>query len=166
MRLSVYATPASVSDKDLKDQEVVVVDVLRATSSIITGLYNNCKEVIPGVDIEEVIKVSRNYEKDSYLLCGERNTQPIDGFDLSNSPKEYSRETVEGKSLLMTTTNGTKAIRKAVDAKEIIICSMINISVVTEYLLKAQEDVVFICAGTNGRFSLDDIVTVFRVSNS
>ena len=163
MKLSVYATPDSVQDKELRDQVVVVIDVLRATSTIITALYNDCKEVIPAIEIEEVINMSRNYEKNSYLLCGERNIQAIDGFHLSNSPLEYKREQVEGKTLLFTTTNGTKAIRKAVDAREVIICSIINVDPTTEYILEKDNDVVFICAGTDGKFSLDDIVTAGAV---
>lgn len=159
MQLSVYATPNSAPDKELKDQVVVVIDVLRATSTIITALYNDCREVIPAIEIEEVINMSRNYEKDSFLYCGERNIQAIDGFHLSNSPLEYTREQVQGKTLFLTTTNGTKAIKRAVDAREVVICSMVNVDAVTEHLLELDSDVVFVCAGTDGKFSLDDIVT-------
>ena len=86
MRIDVYATPDSAREKDLKDRIVVVVDVLRATSTIITGLYNGCKEFIPVIDIEEAVNIAKNYDRDSFLLGGERNAQKIEGFHLSNSP--------------------------------------------------------------------------------
>jgi 2-phosphosulfolactate phosphatase len=165
MKLSVYAAPDFVLDKELKDKIVVVIDVLRATSTIITALYNDCKEVIPVIEIEEVIRMSKNYEKDTFLLCGERNAQAIDGFHLSNSPLEYTREQVAGKTILITTTNGTRAVRKASDAQEVLICSLVNVDATAEYLSGKAGDIVFICAGTNGKFSLDDIVTAGAVIN-
>jgi 2-phosphosulfolactate phosphatase len=165
MKISLYAAPDSVLDKELKDKIVVVIDVLRATSTIVTALYNDCKEVIPVIEIEEVIRMSKNYEKDSFLLCGERNTQPIDGFHLSNSPLEYTKEQVAGKTLLITTSNGTRAVKRAADAREVLICSLVNVDAVAEYLTGKEEDVIFICAGTAGKFSLDDIVTAGAVIN-
>ncbi|HHY81776.1 MAG TPA: 2-phosphosulfolactate phosphatase [Clostridiales bacterium] len=163
MKLSVYAVPDSVADKALKDKIAVVIDVLRATSTILAALVNGCKEVIPAVEIEEVINMSKNYEKDSYLLCGERNIQAIDGFHLSNSPLEYTAERVSGKTLLMTTTNGTSAIKKAVDAREVIICSLTNVDATADYLASQDNDVVFICAGTDNKFSMDDVIAAGAV---
>jgi len=163
MKLSVYAVPDSVADKAFKDKIVIVIDVLRATTTIITPLANGCKEVIPAVEIEEVITMSKNYEKDSFLLCGERNIQPIDGFHLSNSPLEYTAERVSGKTVLLTTTNGTRAIRRAVDAKEVLVCSLINVDAIADHLASQDCDAVFICAGTDGKFSMDDVVTAGAV---
>ncbi|HHT66451.1 MAG: 2-phosphosulfolactate phosphatase [Caldicoprobacterales bacterium] len=165
MKLNVYATPDCAADKDLKDKIVVVIDVLRATSTILAALINGCKEIIPAVEIEEVINMSKNYEKDSFLLCGERNIQGIDGFHLSNSPLEYTAEQVADKTLLLTTTNGTRAIKRAVDAKEVILCSMTNVDAAAEHIAAQQEDTVFICAGTDGQFSMDDVVTAGAVIN-
>lgn len=160
MKVTVYATYDSVEDKVIKDRLVVVVDVLRATSTIITSLANGCKEVIPVVEIEEAMNLSKNYEKDAYLLAGERNALKIEGFDLSNSPAEYTKDMVEDRTIIFTTTNGTKAIRKAEGAKEIILGALINAKAVSDYILSRGEDIVFICAGTEGKFSLDDIATV------
>jgi 2-phosphosulfolactate phosphatase len=165
MKLNVYATPESIADKELKDKIVVVIDVLRATSTILAALVNGCREVIPAVEIEEVINMSKNYEKDSFLLCGERNIDAIEGFHLSNSPLEYTAEQVQDKTLLFTTTNGTRAIRRAVDAKEVIICSMTNVDAVAGHIAGQQEDTVFVCAGTDGQFSMDDVVTAGAVIN-
>lgn len=160
MRIDVYATPDSVREKDLKDRIVVVVDVLRATSTIITGIYNGCKEFIPVIDIEEAVNIAKNYDRDSFLLGGERNAQKIEGFHLSNSPWEYTRELVEGRTIMITTTNGTKAIRKASDAKEVIIAAFSNVNAVCDYIREAGEDIAMVCAGTDGRFSLEDILAV------
>ncbi|HHU48115.1 MAG TPA: 2-phosphosulfolactate phosphatase [Clostridiales bacterium] len=165
MKLNVYATPDNLADKELRDKVVVVIDVLRATSTILTALFNGCKEVIPAIEIEEVINMSKNYEKDSFLLCGERNIHAIDGFHLSNSPLEYTAERVSDKTLLLTTTNGTRAIRRAIDAREVIMCSMTNVDVVAEHIAQQQDDTVFICAGTDGQFSMDDVVTAGAVIN-
>jgi len=163
MKLNVYATPDSVSDKALKDKNAVVIDVLRATSTILAALINGCREVIPAIEIEEVINMSKNYEKDAYLLCGERNIDGIDGFHLSNSPLEYTADKVLDKTLLFTTTNGTKAIRKVVDAREVIMCSITNVDVVAEHLARQKRDTAFVCAGTDGQFSMDDVITAGAV---
>jgi len=160
MKIDVYATPSSVRDKDLKDKIVVVVDVLRATSTIITGLYNGCKEFIPVVDIEEAINIAKNYERYTFLLGGERNAQKIEGFHLSNSPREYTREVVEGRTIIITTTNGTKAIRKASDAKEVVIAAFMNVAAVCNHIKEMGQDIVFVCAGTEDRFSMEDILAV------
>ena len=157
-----YATPDYVVDKELKDKEVVVIDVLRATSTRLLHSTMVAKRLIL-IEIEEVIRMSKNYEKDTYLLCGERNIQAIEGFHLSNSPLEYTEEQVFGKTLLITTTNGTKAVRKAVDAREVLICGLVNVDAVAEHLSNQEGDVVFICAGTDGKFSLDDIVAAGAV---
>ena len=158
MKISVYAIPASIDDRDLKERIAVVIDVLRAASTIITALNNGCKEINPTAEIEEAIMLAKNYEKDSFLLGGERNAVKIDGFDLSNSPYEYTPEAVKGRTVIMTTTNGTQAIRKANDAKEVIIGSFLNAEAVSRYIRHRGDDVVFVCAGTDGKFSLDDIL--------
>lgn len=163
MKISVYATPENVLDKELKDQRVVIIDVLRATSTILTALYNGCRDIVPTIEIEEAVNISRIYEKDSFLLCGERNITAIDGFHLSNSPAEYTEDIVKGKTLLFTTTNGTRAIRKASDAGEVIIAALNNVDAVSDYLLSKEGDIVFICAGTDKKFSLDDIVAAGAV---
>ncbi|MBM7583390.1 2-phosphosulfolactate phosphatase [Caldicoprobacter guelmensis] len=160
MKIDVYALPNSVQEKELKERIAVVVDVLRASSTIITALHNGCREVIPLIDIEEAINLSKNYEKGTFLLGGERNAQKIEGFDLSNSPYEYTRDVVEGRTVLITTTNGTRAIRKANEAKEVIIGGFLNAAAVARYIGQKEENVAFICAGTDGKFSLDDILAV------
>ncbi|HZJ83375.1 MAG TPA: 2-phosphosulfolactate phosphatase [Clostridia bacterium] len=158
MRVSVYPTRRSIDERDIKDRVAVVIDVLRATSTIITALYNGCKEIIPMVEIEEAVNISKNYEEDTFILGGERNAEKIEGFHLSNSPLEYTKEQVEEKTVLLTTTNGTRAIKKVWDAKEIILASFINITSVCKHIKDLGQDIVIVCAGTLGRFSTDDIL--------
>ena len=157
MYITVYATPDNIVDREIKEQRAVVIDTLRATSTIVTALYNGCREVVPVIGIEEAMNISRIYEKDSFLLCGEHNIHGIEGFHLSNSPGDYRREIVAGKTLLLTTTNGTRAIHHASAASEVLIAAMINAKATAEYLLLGEGNVCFVCAGTDKRFSLDDI---------
>lgn len=158
MKIDVYPTGDYVGDKGVKDRIAVVVDVLRATSTIITALYNGCKEVIPTAEIEEAVNISKNYERDAFILGGERNSTQIEGFHLSNSPREYTRERVENKTVLFTTTNGTRTIQNVADAREVILTSFINITAVCEHIIASDADVSVICAGTLGKFSADDVL--------
>ncbi len=158
MNIDVYATQSGVADKEIKDRVVVVVDVLRATSVVVTAINNRCRDIIPVIEIEEAVNMSKNYDREHVLLAGERNAQKTDGFDLSNSPLEYTEDVIEGKTIILTTTNGTRAIKKCGDARDILIGSMLNARAVADALTKVGGDVAIICAGTEGKFSLDDIM--------
>ncbi|AEE97543.1 2-phosphosulfolactate phosphatase [Mahella australiensis] len=163
MNLSVFATENSILEKELKGRVAVVIDVLRATSTIVTALANGCKEVIPVMEIEEAVNMAKNYDKNMFLLAGERGTVGINGFHLSNSPLEYTEETVKDKTIIITTTNGTRAIRRAYEAAEVVIGCMLNAAAVAKHLCQENKDVVILCAGTDGKFSLDDVVTAGMV---
>ena len=132
--------------------------MFRATSVIVTALNNGCEEVIPFLTIEETLESSEELNREEYILGGERRAVKIDGFDLSNSPLEYTKEVVEDKKVLITTTNGTRTLTKSNSAKRIIIAAMINAKAVADKLLEINEDVVIINAGTNGNFSMDDYI--------
>ncbi|PLV56906.1 2-phosphosulfolactate phosphatase family protein [Thermotoga sp. SG1] len=146
--VNVVMVPCSV----VKDETVVVVDVLRATSTIVTALANGAKEVVPVKTVEEALL---RKEKD-VLVCGERNAEKVKGFDLGNSPLEYKSELVFGKTIVLTTTNGTQIIEK-VEGDSVIAASFLNVSAVVEYL-KEKESITVVCAGTSGRFSLEDFL--------
>ncbi|WP_026485828.1 2-phosphosulfolactate phosphatase [Caldanaerobius polysaccharolyticus] len=167
MRIDTYATLESATSRDFSDKIAVVIDTLRATSTIVTAINNGCKEVIPVSEVEEALSLAQKLDRDAYLLGGERNGVLIEGFDLSNSPLEYTHEVVADKTIILTTTNGTKAIKKASSAKEIIICSMLNVKAVARYLEGINADVIILCAGTEDKttrkFSLEDIVTAGAV---
>lgn len=159
MYLETYETYKAVPDKKLKNKTVVVIDTLRTSSVITTALANGAKEIIPVVEIEDAIELARRLESNSFLVGGERNGAKIEGFDLSNSPLEYNSDIVKDKTVIITTTNGTKALKKASLSDDVIIGCLLNVSAVADYLFSKSRDIVIICAGTKGKFSIDDIIT-------
>lgn len=158
MKIDVIISADYIEKSRIENKIVVVIDMFRATSVITTAISNGCKEVIPYLTIEETIEASKSLKKDTYLLGGERKAVKIEGFDLSNSPLEYISEKVKDKTVLMTTTNGTRALTKCLPAKRIFIAAMINAEAVAKKLLEINEDVVIVNAGTNGEFSMDDYI--------
>lgn len=143
-------------DIQLKDKNVIILDVLRATTTITTALANGAKEIIPTESIATAVRVAKG-SKNS-LLCGERNGKIVDGFNLGNSPFEYSPEAVKDKSLIFSTTNGTLAIIKSKFAKNCILCSFLNISAIVEFVNDINEDFTIICSGKLNDFCLEDVV--------
>lgn len=165
MFLETYETHNAVIDKKLKDKVVVVIDTLRATSVITTALVNGAREVIPVSEIEDAIEMSNRLEKGSFLLGGERNAVKIDGFDLSNSPLEYMSDVVKGKTIIITTTNGTRALKKASSSDDVVVGCLLNVSAVADYIYSQNKDTLIICAGTEGKFSIDDVITAGAIIN-
>lgn len=159
MNLKLWPTVDFIDKKGLTGKTVVVVDVLRATSVITTALYNGALDVMVKVEVEEALKL----KDEETLLGGERKALRIEGFDLSNSPLEYSREKVDGKRIVLTTTNGTKTIHRAAPADKIYIGSVLNGRAVGEMLAREEKDVIIICAGTQGNFSLDDFICAGKI---
>src|SRR5690606_24311561 len=104
--VDVCFTPDELVSGELQGRVAVVVDVLRATSSIVEALANGARSVLPVASIEAAVRLAQNVGRDQVLLCGERRGLPIEGFDLGNSPREFTPERVAGKTLIMTTTNG------------------------------------------------------------
>lgn len=156
MKINVFFTPVGVDDLYFKDKTTVVIDVLRASSTIITALNNGAKEIIPVAGIESAIKLSGGIFGGHTLLCGERNTKKIDGFALGNSPFEFTKEIVEGKSIVLYTTNGTKAIVKAKFSENLFIGSFLNLNYLTNHLINLNNDIEIVCSGRNNYFSLED----------
>ncbi len=154
MKVDIIFTADEVSQEKTKGKICVVIDVLRATSVMITALHNGAERIFPFKDIKTIQERCENLK--NIIKCGERNALKIDGFDLGNSPLEFTKEKVFGKDIYMSTTNGTKAVENSLSAEKIIICSFLNIKSVSEKLLEYKKDVVIVCAGTNGKFSLDD----------
>ena len=158
MKINVFLSPANVDELYFANKTTVVIDVLRATSTIVTAISNGAKEVVPVASVEFAVKVSGGMFGGQTLLGGERNTKKIEGFALGNSPFEYSKEIVEGKSIVFFTTNGTKSIVKAKYSENLFTCSFLNISAVVNHLLELNTDVEVICSGRNNYFSLEDSV--------
>ncbi len=136
----------------VEDRVVVVVDILRATSCMVTALAHGVESIRPFADLEQC----RAMTSQGYLTAGERNGEKVEGFDCGNSPFEYMDEKFKGKRIAFTTTNGTQAIAKSHGAKEIIIGSFLNLSAVTEYLKTGSDNVLVVCAAWKGKVNLED----------
>ena len=163
MNLNVIFSPVQSDELFFTGKTTVVIDVLRASSTIITALENGAKEVIPVGTIEFAVKVSGGMFGGQTLLGGERNTKKIEGFALGNSPAEYSKEIVSGKTIIFYSTNGSRAIVKAKYSDNLFICSFFNIEALANHLLSLNEDVLVLCSGNNNFFSLEDSVCAGRL---
>lgn len=161
MKVSVKFTPAMVGpESDLRQASVVVIDTLRATSTIVTALMAGAREIIPAATIEEAVAIAHRLGTDRTLLGGERGGVKINGFPFGNSPLEYTPEAVHGKTIVMTTSNGAGALIKARNAGHGYCASMLNASVIVERLIAdSPAEVLLICAGNAGDFSIEDTIT-------
>lgn len=157
MKLDIIISADDIKQEKVQGKTIIVIDMLRATSVITTALSNRCTEVIPVLTIEEALDIARK-DKERYVLGGERKGLKIDGFDFSNSPLEYKEEFIKDKSLVMTTSNGTRAIKGSEGAKNILLGAMINAKAVSRKIMELNNDVVIVNAGTYGQFSIDDFL--------
>jgi 2-phosphosulfolactate phosphatase len=165
IKIDVYFSPANLDELQLKDKTVVIIDVLRASTSIITAMKNGAKEIIPVKDIESAVKVSSSLFGDVTLRAGERNSKRIEGFNLGNSPREYREEVVKGKSIIFVTTNGSVAIAKGRHAKNLVVAGFVNVSAVTDFLANLREDFIILCAGNENEFCIEDAICAGRIIN-
>ena len=131
---------------------VVIVDIFRATSAICTAFHFGVKEIIPVATVEEAMA----YKKEGYMVGAERDGNIVDGFDFGNSPFSYMDERIKGKSIVLTTTNGTKAITIAKEAEGILIGSFLNLNALADFLIEDGKSVLIQCAGWKNRFNLED----------
>ncbi len=154
--IDVFFTSQALREEDVRRKMVVVIDVLRASSTIVTALNNGAAGVIPAADMQAAGKIARNLDSSSYLLCGERDGLRIEGYSLGNSPREYERQKVDGKIIILNTTNGTKAVDRSVSADRLIIGSFLNLERVVDDLKSAAGGIVLVCAGWKNRLSLED----------
>ncbi|MDK2820614.1 MAG: 2-phosphosulfolactate phosphatase [Clostridia bacterium] len=165
MEVEVFPTFKSVADEHIHNKTIIVVDVLRATTTITMALAEGCLEVIPVLTPEEAIAMRTRLEDKRVLLGGERNSVKIPGFDLGNSPLECIKQKIKGKRLIMTTTNGTQAIRRASNGKEIFLGAIVNAQAVAKRAAATSRDIGIICAGTRELFSIDDFFTAGLIVN-
>ncbi len=163
MRLDVYFTPAELAGAELPGR-VVVLDVLRATSTLVEALANGARAVVPVATADDAGRIAQGIGRDSVVLCGERKGMPIEGFDLGNSPLEFGADVVADLTLVMTTTNGTRAFlavaerRGGVDGavSEVLAGSFLNLGAVVARLAAEDTATALVCAGREGRFALED----------
>jgi 2-phosphosulfolactate phosphatase len=148
-------SPALLNLYDVSSSIVVIIDVLRATSTIATALYNGAKAIVPVDSVAECIRIGKQIDA---ITAGERDGQIAEGLQHGNSPFEYSKEFIGGKTLVLTTTNGTKLLHMALDkgAKQIITGSFPNLSAVCNYLVKQNKNVILACAAWKDRINIED----------
>jgi 2-phosphosulfolactate phosphatase len=161
-------SPALLHLYDVRECIVVVIDILRATSTIATALYNGARAIIPVDSVEKCIRLGRELE---CITAGERDGQVAEGLQYGNSSFEYPRSFIQNKILVLTTTNGTKLLHMAVakGATEIITGSFLNLSAVCDYLRSQNKNVILACAGWKDRVNLEDTLfagaVVSRIRN-
>lgn len=150
--IEVCFTPEQFPFYENESAITVVIDIFRATSAICVAFDNGMKDIIPVERVEEAI----DYKKKGYIVAAERKGEVVEGFHLGNSPFHYMTDEFKGKTLVLTTTNGTRAIHIAGKHNEVIIGSFLNLHMVCDYLLKKNQDVILVCAGWRGKFNLED----------
>jgi 2-phosphosulfolactate phosphatase len=150
--IQVLVTPAGIPDLEARDHFCFVIDVLRACTSIAFALEAGARGVIPVETIEEATRLFSTLDRDSTLLCGERGSVPIEGFHLGNSPGEYVPSAVKGKTLVLATSNGAKALAALTGAKGCAAAALVNAGACAR-AAEGEEHVTIVCAGSQGRFS-------------
>jgi 2-phosphosulfolactate phosphatase len=156
-KVEIYLAQSLIKDDmTFKDKNVIIIDVLRATSTMTVALANGAKEIIPAESVSTAARIARG--STNSMLCGERGSKIIEGFDLGNSPLEFKPEIINGKSLIFSTTNGTLPIVKSKLAKSCVLASFLNLSKVIEYIKNLKEDITLVCSGKLNNFCLEDAV--------
>ncbi len=158
MHIDIQFFPFPPSPHLLFDRTVVVIDILRATSVMVYAISCGAKEIIPVITPEEAFQLAKTFPRNTILLGGERESNRIEGFDLGNSPREYTSEKVEGKRLILTTTNGTRAFHSVSSAAEILVGSFFNATATAQRCLEGERDLLLFPSGDQGGFSLEDTV--------
>jgi 2-phosphosulfolactate phosphatase len=167
MKLEVILTPAelpALAKRDLRDSACVVFDVLRAASTFVTALHNGSKAIVPVSDITEALAICKR--QPDVLLGGERDGLKIRvaqtggiEFDLGNSPREHTSEKVHGKTIVSTTTNGTRALRACAGAKTVVAASFLNLTATVKFIRRLKPaHVLLVCAGTRENTALEDVL--------
>jgi 2-phosphosulfolactate phosphatase len=157
-RLNVHPLPALVTENALAGGTTVVIDLLRATSTICQALASGATEVVPFLEIADARAAAEAAaDRDKILLGGEREGRRIDGFDLGNSPAEYAPEVVAGRRVFLTTTNGTRALDHARFAQRVVVGALVNLSAAIGSL-RRESQIDILCAGTNGEVTREDLL--------
>jgi len=166
VQIDVILTPSELNDINLSGRSVAVIDVLRATTTMITALDAGCRDIIPCPSVEEATRLADTLGRDNVILCGERDGNKINGFDLGNSPLEFTEAAVKNKTLLMSTTNGTTVISRAKPAATLCVAGFLNAGAAAGFLAAPASDVLLICSGKLGRFSAEDMLCAGLLTGS
>lgn len=154
--LSVHLTPGLVAPERLAGGVAVVIDVLRATTTMVHALAAGCTTIRPCATVEEARQVADGLPAGKVLLAGERAGQPLSGFDLGNSPGEFTPARCKGQAVVMTTSNGTLALLHAAAAERVLVAAFANFSAVCEQLRGEKRPLHIVCAGDDGGIALED----------
>jgi 2-phosphosulfolactate phosphatase len=167
MRVDVFFTPVGLSAPEVQGRTVFVIDILRATTSMCAALSHGAKAIIPVGSTEEALRLSQTIGSADVLLAGEKNCVRIPGFHLGNSPLEMTESAVRGKTIIVTTSNGTRALLACQGAAAVFPTAAVNLSVAAERAreaLESDQQVLIVCAGRDGAFSLDDAYCAGRLA--
>lgn len=154
--IRVHLLPQLFDPAELQGGVAVILDILRASTTITHALAHGAACVIPTEEVDEALRVKSSLPADSVLLGGERDGLLIPGFDLDNNPFAYSPDVVRGKTIVFTTTNGTRALKRALQADRILIGGFVNLNAVVDVLLEAKKPIHLVCAGTMGKITQED----------
>lgn len=163
--LRVHLSPALVKADALAGSIAVVVDQLRASSTICAALSNGAKEVRACLEPMGAMMARNQYRPGTFLLGGERMGRKIEGFDLGNSPREYTRSTVMGKTVIFTTTNGTRVLYHAAKADRVLVGCLANLDALVELLSVGTRDASILCAGVNGEVAFEDVLAAGAIAS-
>lgn len=159
--IEVCFSPALFPTFEPEGKTIVLVDILRATSTICAALHQGVKEIIPVASVEE----ARAYKEKGFIVAGERDGKVLDFADFGNSPYNFINAGVNGKSIVYTTTNGTKAISTAAACEELLIGSYLNLSHLASYLQNSSRDLIIFCSGWKNKFNLEDTLFAGALSS-
>jgi 2-phosphosulfolactate phosphatase len=164
--IDVAFAPNDVVAADVAGRAMVVIDVLRATTTICTAMAHGARAIIPAADPGDASRLAEALDKREVILAGERHLQPIPGFHLGNSPSEMTAERVRGKTIVMTTTNGTRALLATVGAQRVVVASGVNLTTAGEaarVMLAETGRLLVLCGGRESGFGLDDAYIAGRI---
>jgi 2-phosphosulfolactate phosphatase len=167
MKLDVVFTPLGLQPAEVQGRTVFVVDILRATTTMCAALSHGARAIIPVADTDEALRLAQTLDSADVVLAGERQCLPIPGFPLGNSPRDMTAEAVRGKTIVMTTTNGTRAILATQGAAAVHPMAAANLTVAgarAHEVWERDRDLVILCAGRDGRFALDDAYAAGRLA--
>ena len=169
MKLTIFFTPLGVASQPIAGKPMLVLDVLRFTTSTVAAMSNGARAVVPAVSSDEALRLAQNLESQNVLLGGERGCQPIEGFHLGNSPTEMTAAAVAGKTLVMSTTNGTQAFLAVDSARPVLVAAITNFSAVVERAreeLERHGEILVLCSGRQRMFALEDAYVAGRFADA
>jgi len=155
-RLDLYVLPSELEKASLDGHQIAIVDVLRSSTTIATALLNGAAKIIPVKTVEEATRLHETLDPKSSLLCGEREGRKVSGFALGNSPREYTKKKVNGATLIFASTNASPLVAGPLAGRDQILFAYVNLSVVAKAVLAQEPDLTIVCAGRNGRLSIED----------